>query len=127
MQEFELTNAQRACFGLVPVEETWERFYVKTSHYDNFTAIAYADGCTLKKLICVSEKQYREEEMEEAISPDKGTIYPKTSKGKPAKLSAAVLSKRKNRGMCLSYCDDYISLYSADNEMNYYESKTDDA
>ena len=39
MNEFELTNAQRACFGLVPVEETWERFYVKTSHFDHFTAM----------------------------------------------------------------------------------------
>lgn len=123
MNEFELTNAQRACFGLVPVEETWERFYVKTSHFDKFTAIAYADGCTLKKLVCVSEKQYSEEEMDEAISPDKKTIYPKTSKGKPAKLSAAVLLKRKSHGMCLSYYDDYINLYSADNEKNYYENR----
>ena len=125
MNEFELTNAQRACFGLAPVEETWERFYVKTSHYDNYTAIAYAEGCTLKKLIRVSEKQYSEEEMDEVISPDKVTIYPKTSKGKPAKLSAAVLLKRKSHGMCLSYYDKYINLYSADNEMNFYESEVD--
>ncbi len=125
MNEFELTNAQRACFGLVPVEETWERFYVKTSHFDHFTAIAYAEGCKLKKLIRVSEKQYTEDEMDEEISQDKKTIYPKTSKGKPAKLSAAVLVKRKSHGMCLSYYDKHINLYSADNEMNFYESGVD--
>ncbi|MBP5617710.1 MAG: immunity 26/phosphotriesterase HocA family protein [Clostridia bacterium] len=127
MQEYELTNAQRACFGLAPVEETWERFYVKTSHFDNFTAIAYADGCTLKKLLRVSDKLYIEEEMEETISPDKETIYPKSAKGKPVKLSAAVLVKRKSRGMCLSYCVKNITLYSADNERNYYDSEMDSA
>ena len=126
MQTFELTNEQRRCFGLAPVEETWERFYVKTSHYDHFTAVAYAEGCTLKKLIRVSDVMYAEEEMEETISPDKKVIYPKTAKGKPANLSAAVLLKRKNRGMCLSYYKTYVSLYSADNEMNYYLSETDD-
>lgn len=125
MNEFELSNEQRACFGLVPVEKSWERFYVKTSHYDDFTAIAYAEGCILKKLIRVSEKQYTEEEIDEVISQDRKTIYPKTSKGKPAKLSAAVLLKRKSHGMCLSYYDKHINLYSADNEMNFYESMVD--
>ena len=125
MPEYELTNAQRECFGLCPVEPWWTRFYVKTSHYDDFTAIAYAGNDTVKKLIRVSDKMYVEDEMDEAISPDHTILYPKTEKGKPAKLSAAVLLKRKSRGMCLSWYDKHIMLYSADNERNYYTNDYD--
>jgi len=125
MPEFELNNSQRACFGLCPVEPNWTRFYVKTSHYDNFTAIVYAENNTIKKMIRVSEKMYVEDEIDEAISPDHTILYPKTEKGKPVKLSAAVLLKRKSHGMCLSWYDKHVMLYSADNERNYYTNDYD--
>lgn len=43
---YELTNAQRPCFGLNPVEDGWRKINLKLSHFneEGTRAVAYVDG-----------------------------------------------------------------------------------
>ena len=120
--EFELTNAQRRCLGLNEVQPTWTRFLLKTSHYDAHTAIAYEENGIVKKQIHVSEILYTETDLNERISPDRKTLFPKTQRGKPVGLTSATLEKRTGVGMCLRYYKSFIHLFSFDNERDYYDS-----
>ena len=120
---FELTNDQRKCFGLFPVEDHWVRIELTPSPYDCHTTIAYLDGTTVKKFVATGDHLYNEYELCEELSPDLQYILPKTTKGKPIRLSASTLSKRTGIGMCLSYSgngSDYICVYNRNSEREYY-------
>ena len=91
---FELTNEQRRCFALIPVNENWERIKIKPSPYDNFETYAYCENNIIKKCITVSDIEYSEYELCETISEDRKYLLPKTSKGKPVLLSSSNLLKR---------------------------------
>lgn len=86
---FELTNAQRACFGLKPVEGSRKRITPKPSPYDQHTTVACLDGTVLRKYIETGDKLYRAYELCEQLSDDLRFLLPKTTKGKQALLSAA--------------------------------------
>lgn len=121
---FELTNAQRKCFGLLPVECHWVRMEPKPSPYHNFITIAYLDGTILRKVIMTGEDLYSESEICEELSEDLQFLLPKTKKGKPVLLSASSLEKRSRFGMCLSWLRrreySYIDLYSNTSQKCYY-------
>ena len=122
---FELTNAQRKCFGLLPVESHWIRIEPKPSPYDRHVTVAYLDGRTVRKYIASGEDHYCEYELCEQLSDDLRYLLPKTQKGKPVLLSAATLEKRTGLGMCLSYLrhkagKPYIDLFCHDTQRCYY-------
>lgn len=123
---FELTNEQRKCFGLLPVEDGWTRITPKSSPYDAHTTVAYLDGTVLRKIIKSGAYLYQEYEIREQLSDDLLYLLPKTPRGKPVLLSAATLSKRTGFGMGLSYnCIQpsgyaYIDLYSHTSQNCYY-------
>lgn len=124
---FELTNEQRKCFGLLPVDSSWIRIEPKPSPYDLHTTIAYLDGTVLRKFIQTGDNIYTEREINELLSDDLQYLLPKTEKGKPILLSAATLEKRTGFGMCLSYVRhssgySYISLYSITSQKCYYSN-----
>lgn len=132
---FELTNEQRRCFGLTLVDPAWERVELPRSHYDDYDTVLYLDGCRVAKIILKGDRRLFETKMDETLSDDRAYILPKTSKGKPVKLSAAAIAKRTERGMTLScfrmnvYRDDYpwdVSIYNADNKRYYYDSALDE-
>lgn len=124
---FELTNDQRKCFGLRPVEPHWVRIEPKPSPYDRHTTIACLDGTTLRKVILTGANLYKEYEICEQLSDDLRYLLPKTSKGKPALFSAATLTKRTGLGMCLSWLRhnngySYFNLYSHTSQKCYYSN-----
>lgn len=120
----ELTNAQRGCFGLIPVESSWVRIQPRPSPHHNYTTIAYLDGRIIRKLIMTGNSLYSESEVCEELSEDLSFLLPKTPKGKPVPLSAAALEKRGRFGMCLSWLQrreySYLDLYSNTSQKCYY-------
>jgi len=125
---FELTNAQRACFGLMPVEGSWKRITPKPSPYDQHTTVAYLDGTVIRKYIETGDNLYREYELCEQLSDDLRFLLPKTSKGKPVLLSSASLQKRTGLGMCLSYTRHssgyaYIDVFHHNSQRSYYSNE----
>lgn len=124
---FLLTNEQRKCFGLLPVEDSWKRLEPKPSPYDYHTTVAYLDGHTLKKIIETGDDLYREYEICEQLSDDLRYLLPKTAKGKPVQMSASTLQKRTGIGMCLTYTRHrsgytYIELYNNTSQKCYYSN-----
>lgn len=124
---FELTNDQRVCFGLVPVEEYWIPLRLKPSPYHSHTTIAYLDGSTLRKYIETGEDRYIEYEICEQLSEDLRYLMPKTTKGKPVLLSAAALEKRTPLGMGLSWRSRYseFHLFSLISNRTFYTNTYD--
>lgn len=124
---FELTNEQRKCFGLLPVDRNWTRMEPKSSPYDQHITISYLDGTVLRKFIETGNNIYKEYEICEQLSNDLRYLLPKTEKGKPVLLSAATLKKRTGLGMCLSYVRHsngyaYIDIYNHNSQKCYYSN-----
>ncbi|MBQ8834293.1 MAG: immunity 26/phosphotriesterase HocA family protein [Oscillospiraceae bacterium] len=118
----ELTNEQRKCFGLHPVEEHWKRIKIKASPYDHFETYVYIDNCIIKKSVMCGNNFFNESELEELLSEDLKYLLPKTAKGKPALLSSSTLRKRKAAGMMFAYHNGYISLSNCNTQRDYYIS-----
>lgn len=120
---FELTNEQRTCFALLPVNELWERIEIKASSYDKFKTILYLNGDVAVKGVTFGDEEYSEFELCEKVTRDRKYLLPKTSKGKPVLLSSSNLLKRKGIGMCLSYHKNIIDLYNENNQRSYFHNK----
>ncbi len=124
---FELTNEQRKCFGLLPVDGSWIRVEPKPSPYDQHTMILYLDGTVIRKVILTGCNIYNEYEISEQLSNDLQYLLPKTEKEKPVLLSASTLTKRTPRGMGLSYGRSssgysYIDICSHTSQKCYYSN-----
>ena len=124
---FELTNEQRKCFGLLPVDSNWTRIEPKPSPYDQHTTISYLDGTVIRKVILTGYNLYNEYEISEQLSDDLQYLLPKTEKGKPVLLSASTLTKRTPLGMGLSYGRSssgysYIDICSHTSQKCYYSN-----
>lgn len=119
-----LTNEQRECFGLRPIEEGWECMEAKASPHDSFRTFLYLDGDRIVKCIQIGEASqqmlYYEREMSEKVSPDRKYLLPKTEKGKPALLSASSIGKRRGSGMYLRYSPDFVNLGNQNTDRFYY-------
>ena len=117
---FELTNEQRKCFGLDLVQPYWQRIEAKASPHHDFKTYLYLDDNSVIKCVMVGSKHYIEFGLNEALSEDGLYLLPKTAKGKPVKLSASTIEKRKKVGMCLHYHRDYLTLYNATTDRAYF-------
>ena len=117
---FELTNAQRKCFALSPIEDHWERMEAKQSPYDPYKTFLYLDSDRIVKCILVGEKLYSEYELSEYVTQDRKHLLPKTTKGKPVLLTSSTLQKRNGTGMRLHYSDGNINLYNELSQCSYF-------
>lgn len=123
---WELTNEQRPCFGIAPVDEGWERIQLPRSKYDNFDTVIYLDGDHVRYIVRHGEMEHIEHALDETLTPDRKFIVPKRA-SKPIKLSAATIVKRSPVGMCLSYNRHFksdhgnVTLHNSAN-MDYYRS-----
>lgn len=121
----ELTNDQRPCFGITPVDESWERIQLPRSHYDNYDTVIYLDGDHVRYIVRHGELEHLEHALDETLTPDRKFIVPKRS-AKPIKLTAATITKRSPVGMCLQYRrhhkseHGYVDLHTAN--LGYYRS-----
>lgn len=122
---FELTNKQRECFAQPLVSDTWVKRELTPSRYHDFKTFAYVEGNRVRKMITVSDREYREFGKDEMLSDDGTMLLPKTAKGKPVPLTAATLMKRTTVGMALDYCKSYLCIFNADTECDYYYAAYD--
>ena len=125
---FELTNEQRKCFGLLPVEKDWTLLELKASPYDQFRTFAYIDGTVVRKCILSAENRLTEYELCEQLSEDLKYLLPKTPKGKPVLLRSSTLCKRSGIGMCVSFFRSNngianIDVYSHVSQQGYYTNE----
>ena len=123
---FELTNAERRCFGLSPVLPSWKRVEVKPSPYDTHKTYAYLDGERVVKVLylCEDEKnaKYTEYAVDEMLSPDGTRLLPKTAKGKSQLFTAATLSKRTPIGMAIGCGGGSVYLTNHTAQQDFYRS-----
>lgn len=120
---FQLTNEQRKCFAIAPTEDDWECIALDRSKYDDYdTYIFVTPDNIVKKMILIGDDRYSEYAYNEMLSPDRRFVLPKTAKGKPQKLSAAVIVKKTRTGMCINYCQGYLSIYNSITEKDFYVS-----
>ena len=123
---FELTNEQRKCFALPPVEAHWKRVEVKPSSYDLFYMYAYLDGQRVVKVIKffddAGQERYCEYGVNEMLSEDGTKLLPKTAKGKPQNFTTSNLEKRTPVGMSLSYTGGYVYVTNHTSGKDYYRS-----
>ena len=117
---FELTNEQRLCFGLEPVGVDWERIEAKKGPYSQYRTYLYLDGDKIRKCIMCGDDLYCEYELSETVSADRGTVLPKSSKGKPVTLTAASVEKRNGTGMRLYYNGGNVHLLNEISQCSYY-------
>jgi hypothetical protein len=96
---FELTNARREFFGLDPVGPGWEKVEFKGAGFRP-DGVLYFDGDTIKRWIVSTEDRYIEEQFDE-LTEARSLLLPKTPRGKPLKLSASTLEKRRPWGVYL--------------------------
>ena len=125
---YELTNDQRLCFGLKPVEPDWVPMILKPSPYHKHTTVVYRDGLTLRKYIASGPDRYVESELQEQLSEDLKYLLPKTGKGKPVLLTAAALEKRGGTMMCLQFIasGSYIDLFHHESQRCWYDNSYED-
>lgn len=123
---YQFTNEQRRCFGLEPVDPSWQLLQLKTSHFDHHDAYVYLDGRTVKRFIMVADDLYCEYEHDAMLSDDLTLLLPKTERGKAVKLSSATMLKRSPSGMCFKYSNHnysaYIDIYYSGNQIGYYNN-----
>ncbi len=130
-----LTNDQRACLGLSPVDPAWRLLALSRSKYDEWDTYAYIDDAsrTIRKVIKNSDTAYggfyyHEYEAYERLSEDGIYLLPKTVKGKTVRLSAAALDKRPGVGMYLSYSTEfgYVTVANYTTQQTYFDSAYDE-
>ncbi len=121
----ELTNEQRACFGIRPIDPAWRRVKLIRSPYHSFDVFVFMEGNRIRHMVQIGESDYQEYAVDETVSPDGMFLLPKTEKGKTVKLSAATFLKRTPTGMVLyfSISNGYsqIFLYCKESDLSYYQ------
>ena len=99
---FQLTNSQRVCMGLIPVEPEWEWMRTPLEGKGNWKCWVCFDGDILRKVLKVGPDTYIESEMEEQTLEGRTKILPRNGRGKLRSLSFADLERRP-LGMHLHY------------------------
>ena len=111
---FELTNEQRKCLGLIPVEEHWE--LVK---FDNGIYYYFEDD-TIKKEIKVSKNYYHEAELNEKTAENRTMILPKTKRGKIKKFNYTATESFSPFGTYFTFSTDGVIIANYTTQRTYY-------
>ncbi len=119
-----LTNEQRKCFALPPIEPDWREVKLPRSKYDHHDTYIYiTPDLKIKKMITVNDKKYCEYTVDEQLSSDGIYILPKTLKGKPVKLSAATIIKKTAIGVALLYYENCVYITNYNVKRDFYRSE----
>lgn len=100
--EWQLTNEQRAVFGLPPVEPHWTLTEVPCGLLAMCETYVYLDGTRIMRVISHGEQVYDEFCIDAALTED-GRITPVKPEGTSVKLTAANLYKRRHVGVSVSF------------------------
>lgn len=117
---FILTNEQRKYLGLIPVEDNWE--LVPFAGY-----YLYYDGDVIRKKIETKDDgTYYEAEVCEHTEQNRTILLPKTSKGKPKKITHATISSFLPFGVYFNFSADYICIASYTTQTTFYHEDNPD-
>jgi hypothetical protein len=117
---FELSNEQRAYFGLDAVQQSWERVEFAGDKFRP-ASVLYFKGDVIKKHVVSTDELYAEYGYDEATK-GREILLPKTAKGKEAKLTPANFEKRTPLGVYL-YADRYgLRIASFASQTTFYDS-----
>ena len=117
---FELSNEQRAYFGLDAVQQSWERVEFAGDKFRP-TSVLYFEGDVIKKHVVSTDEHYAEYSYDEATK-GREILLPKTAKGKEAKLTPANFEKRTPLGVYL-YANKYsLRIASFASQTTFYDS-----
>lgn len=111
---FELTNEQRKCLGLIPVEEHWE--LVK---FDNGIYYYFEDDI-IRKEIKVSKNYYHEAELNEKTAENRTMILPKTKRGKIKKFNYTATESFSPFGTYFTFSTDGVIIANYTSQRTYY-------
>ena len=111
---FELTNEQRKCLGLIPVEEHWE--LVK---FDNGIYYYFEDDI-IKKEIKVSKNYYHESELNVKTSENRTMILPKTKREKIKKFNYTATESFSPFGTYFTFSTDGVIIANYTSQRTYY-------
>lgn len=125
---WQLTNEQRRCFGIAPVDAEWELRCLPRSRYHDFDVYFCQDGRRIRYVILHGEGRHQEYAADERLSADGMFIEPKRSSS-PIRLTAATLIKRSPVGMHLWWNGEgpgagAAGLENASSRQTYYRSET---
>lgn len=119
--EWQLTNAQRMALGLAPVEKHWTLTEVPCGLLAMCETYAYLDGLRVMRVISHGEQYYEECSVSASLTED-GCIAPVKPEGKPARLTAANLHKRRHVGVSVRFdgmgCNATICVEDHDRRRN---------
>lgn len=125
MIPFELSNFQRAYFGLDPIEKHWERVPFSGDNYRP-QSILYFDGDTLKRHITSTDTIYSERQYND-LTKGRKILLPKTERGREKKLTAAVLEQRQPTGVYLSITEGSLTIGNYNTQTTFYSSRWEKA
>jgi len=118
---FELTNEQRAYFGLEPTNSNWTKVPLKGDTYRPGSFI-YFDGDVIKKHVISTNEKYEEKQYNDRTR-ERNYLLPATSKGKEKKLTASVLESRQPQGVyCYLDAHDRVLIGNYDTQTTFYDS-----
>jgi len=118
---FELTNEQRAYFGLEPTNPNWTKVPLKGDTYRP-DSIIYFDGDVIKKHVISTNEKYEEKQYNDCTR-ERNYLLPATSKGKEKKLTASVLESRQPQGVyCYLDAHDRVLIGNYDTQTTFYDS-----
>lgn len=115
---FALTNEQRKALALSPIEEAWDVVQLKDSIF------LYFDGDILRKSITVTEKSYKENELNRKTSDERTMLPPLTEKGKPKKLNYTGYQSINPKGTYFRWAgtDGDLQIANYTTQQTYYTS-----
>lgn len=123
---FQLTNSQRVCLGLIPVETEWEWMRTPLEGKENWKCWVCFDEDMLRKVLMVGPETYIESEMDEQTLEGRTKILPRNGRGKPRPLSFIDLNRRP-LGMHLHYRgrQHQFSIEHMESGRTYYNADLD--
>jgi len=122
MKHFELTNQQRKYFGLDSIESKWTPV-ILPGDIHRPSSILYFEGNIIKRQIISTADKYTECHFDEKTEK-REILLPKTTKGKPKKLSASTLEQRRPNGVYLNISSEAgVMIASHTSETTFFDSK----
>ncbi|XLS28090.1 immunity 26/phosphotriesterase HocA family protein [Flavobacteriaceae bacterium M23B6Z8] len=115
---FELNNEQRRYLGLELVGENWEKVILK-GDASRESSILYFDKNTIKKQIISTNLKYSEIQFNEDTK-DRVLILPKTSRGKPKKLTSSTLESKTPIGTYFNFDNNGIVIGNHTTQNTFY-------
>ena len=113
---FELTNEQRRCLGIVPVEPHWELVEFEDMYL-------YYDGDIIRKNIYVGNDHYLEAELREHTAENRTILLPKTNRGKPKKMNYTATQSFSPFGVYLRFGEEFLSIANYTTQTTFYRER----